>query len=124
MATGLSAIGPGIGNGATAKEAVAGVARHPETYGDTTRAMLIGMTLAQSTVIYGLIVSLLLLFYRFETSATLSSSLRLLGAGLCSGFGGIGPGIGGIRYGREEGEGPLGPAPRQPPPLLQGACHV
>jgi len=94
LATGLSAIGPGIGNGATAKEAIAGVARHPEAYGETTRAMLIGMTLAQSTVIYGLIVSLLLLFYRFETSATLSSSLRLLGAGLCSGFGGIGPGIG------------------------------
>jgi ATP synthase F0 subunit c len=94
LATGLSAIGPGIGNGLTAMEAVAGTARHPETYRDVTRAMLIGMSVAQSTVIYGFLVSLMLLFYRFEASSSLSSSMRFLGAGFCSGFGGIGPGIG------------------------------
>jgi F0F1-type ATP synthase membrane subunit c/vacuolar-type H+-ATPase subunit K len=94
LATGLSAIGPGIGNGVTAMEAVAGIARNPETHADTTRAMLIGMSVAQSTVIYGFLVSLMLLFYKFEASSTLSSSMRLLGAGFCSGFGGIGPGIG------------------------------
>lgn len=94
LATGLSAIGPGIGNGVTAMEAVAGIARNPETHTDTTRAMLIGMSVAQSTVIYGFMVSLMLLFYKFEASSTLSASMRLLGAGVCSGFGGIGPGIG------------------------------
>jgi ATP synthase F0 subunit c len=45
-------------------------------------------------VIYGFLVSLMLLFYKIETSASLSSAMRLLGAGFCSGFGGIGPGIG------------------------------
>lgn len=94
LATGLSAIGPGIGNGVTAMEAVSGVARHPETQSDVTRGMLVGMSVAQSTVIYGFMISLMLLYYKFEASATLSSSMRLLGAGLCSGFGGIGPGIG------------------------------
>jgi ATP synthase F0 subunit c len=94
LATGLSAIGPGIGNGVTSMEAVSGIARHPETQTDTTRAMLIGMSVAQSTVIYGFLVSLMLLFYGFQASDTLSASMRLLGAGFCSGFGGIGPGIG------------------------------
>jgi ATP synthase F0 subunit c len=94
LATGLSAIGPGIGNGVTAMEAVSGVARHPETQPDVTRGMLVGMSVAQSTVIYGFLVSLMLLYYKFEASESLSASMRLLGAGFCSGFGGIGPGIG------------------------------
>lgn len=94
LATGLAAIGPGIGNGVTAMEAVSGIARHPETQTDTTRSMLIGMSVAQSTVIYGFLVSLMLLYYHIEASTTLSASMRLLGAGFCSGFGGIGPGIG------------------------------
>jgi F-type H+-transporting ATPase subunit c len=94
LATGLAAIGPGIGNGLTAMEAVGGVARHHETHTDVTRAMLIGMSVAQSTAIYGFLISLMLLFYKFEASSTLSSSMKLLGAGFCSGFGGIGPGIG------------------------------
>ena len=94
LATGLSAIGPGIGNGITAMEAVSGVSRHPETSTDATRAMLIGMSVAQSTVIYGFLVSLMLLFYPFEASSDLSAAMCFLGAGFCSGFGGIGPGIG------------------------------
>jgi ATP synthase F0 subunit c len=94
LATGLSAIGPGIGNGITAKEAVAGIARHPETHSEATRGMLVGMSVAQSTVIYGFLVSLMLLFYKIETNSSLSAAMRLLGAGFCSGFGGIGPGIG------------------------------
>ena len=94
LATGLSAIGPGVGNGLTAMEAVSGIARQPETHTDVTRTMLIGMSVAQSTVIYGFLVSLMLLFYKFDESSTLASSMQLLGAGFCSGFGGIGPGIG------------------------------
>ena len=43
---------------------------------------------------YGFLVSLMLLFIGFEESVGLSSAMRLLGAGLCAGFGGVGPGIG------------------------------
>jgi F0F1-type ATP synthase membrane subunit c/vacuolar-type H+-ATPase subunit K len=94
LATGLSSIGPGLGNGLTAEGAVTGIARHPETQTETTRSMLIAMSVSQSTVIYGFLISLMLLFFKVESSTALSASMRLLGAGLCSGFGGIGPGLG------------------------------
>ena len=62
LSTGLSAIGPGLGNGLTAGEASAGVARMPDAQGQITTSMLLGLTVAQSTVIYGFLVSLILLF--------------------------------------------------------------
>ncbi len=94
LATGLAAIGPGVGNGFTAMEAVSGVARNPETNTDVNRLMLIGLSVAQSTAIYGFLISLLLLFTKRVETTYLTPCMALLGAGLCSGFGGIGPGIG------------------------------
>ena len=94
LSTGLSAIGPGIGNGFTAHEASAGVARTPEASGSLTTTMLIGQTVAQSTVIYGFLVSLILVFIPREASDTMVAWAAPLGAGLCMGFGGIGPGVG------------------------------
>ena len=94
LATGLAAIGSGVGNGLTAIEAVSGVARNPDNSSETNKVMLIGLSVGQSTAIYGFLVSLLLLFTGLEPSTTLTSSFKLIGAGLSSGFGGIGPGIG------------------------------
>lgn len=94
LSTGLSAIGPGIGNGFTAGEASAGVARVPEAAGPVTTTMLIGQTVAQSTVIYGFLVSLILLFIDQPASESMVAWAAPLAAGLCMGFGGIGPGIG------------------------------
>lgn len=94
LGTGLAAIGSGVGNGFTAEEAVDGITRNPEAGKDTTRLMLIGMSVGQSTTIYGFLVSLLLIFFGFSEDLTLSAAMKLLGAGLSSGFGGIGPGIG------------------------------
>ncbi|KMY69304.1 hypothetical protein AAU61_04785 [Desulfocarbo indianensis] len=94
LSTGLSAIGPGIGNGLTAGEAAEGIARVPETSGPVTTTMLIGQTVAQSTVIYGFLVSLILLFIEREASTTMVAWAIPLSAGLCMGFGGIGPGVG------------------------------
>jgi len=94
LATGLAAIGPGVGNGLTSMNAVTGVARNPDTSTDMNRVMLIGLSVAQSTAIYGFLISLILLFMGFKESTALSSSMALLGAGVSSGFGGIGPGIG------------------------------
>lgn len=94
LATGLSATGPGIGNGLTAMEAVEGISRNPESNSDTNRVMIIGLSVAQSTVIYGFVISLLLLLSPHEASKDLTAALALLGGGLAMGFGGIGPGIG------------------------------
>ncbi len=94
LSTGLSAIGPGIGNGVTAGEAAEGIARVPEASGPITTTMLIGQTVAQSTVIYGFLVSLILLFIDREASTTMVAWAIPLSAGICMGFGGIGPGIG------------------------------
>jgi F-type H+-transporting ATPase subunit c len=94
LSTGLSAIGPGLGNGLTAGEASAGVARMPDAQGQITTSMLLGLTVAQSTVIYGFLVSLILLFVDTADPNSAMAWATLLGAGLCMGFGGIGPGIG------------------------------
>ncbi len=94
LGTGLAAIGSGVGNGFTAEEGVDGIARNPVAAKDTTRLMLIGMSVGQSTTIYGFLVSLLLIFFGITETMELSAAMKLLGAGLSSGFGGIGPGIG------------------------------
>jgi len=94
LATGLSATGPGIGNGLTAMQAVEGISRNPESSSDANRTMIIGLSVAQSTVIYGFVISLLLLFTIDEASTGITRAMALLGAGLAAGFGGIGPGIG------------------------------
>ncbi len=94
LSTGLSAIGPGIGNGLTAGEAASGIARVPEAQGPVTTTMLIGQTVAQSTVIYGFLVSLILLFIDRPASQAMVDWAAPLSAGICMGFGGIGPGVG------------------------------
>ncbi|MBW1714028.1 MAG: ATP synthase F0 subunit C, partial [Deltaproteobacteria bacterium] len=76
------------------KEGNAGIARQPESYGPVTTTMLVAMSISQSTAIYGFLVALLLIFREFELNTSLTASAALLGAGLSSGFGGIGPGLG------------------------------
>jgi F0F1-type ATP synthase membrane subunit c/vacuolar-type H+-ATPase subunit K len=70
------------------------VARVPEAQGPLTTTMLIGQTVAQSTVIYGFLVSLILLFIEKPASDAMVDWVAPLSAGLCMGFGGIGPGLG------------------------------
>ncbi len=94
LATGLAAIGPGLGNGFTAMDAVGGVARNPRIGKDLNKVMLIALSVAQSTAIYGFLVSLMLIFMGIKENMTMAASMALVAAGLCSGFGGIGPGIG------------------------------
>jgi len=94
LSTGMAAIGPGLGNGLTAGEACSSIARTPETQGPVTTTMLIGQTVAQSTTIYGFLVSLVLLFVPVAPSEALDAWVKLLAAGLCMGFGALGPGLG------------------------------
>jgi F0F1-type ATP synthase membrane subunit c/vacuolar-type H+-ATPase subunit K len=56
--------------------------------------MLVGQAVAQTPSIFGLLVSFILMFKTFPESMQLQSAMALLSAGLCTGLGGIGPGVG------------------------------
>ena len=58
----ITAAGAGIGIGIATGKAVEAVARQPEASGKITSLLLIGCALAETTAIYGLVVSLIILF--------------------------------------------------------------
>ena len=62
LAIGLGAIGPGIGIGIVASGALQSISRNPEVSGEITTNMFIGMAFAEALAIFGLVVSLILLF--------------------------------------------------------------
>ncbi len=94
LSTGLAAIGSGYGGGVAAGASCEGIARQPKSVGSVTTTMLVGQAVSQTPSIFGLLVSFILMFKSFPESSTVSSAMALLGAGLCMGFGGIGPGMG------------------------------
>jgi F-type H+-transporting ATPase subunit c len=94
LATGLAAIGPGLGSGLVAQAGCEGTARNPEQAQAATNTMLLGQAIAQTTAIYGLLVSFILIFKSFPASDLLAPTVGLLSAGICVGIGAIGPGIG------------------------------
>ena len=94
LSTGLAAIGSGYGGGKAAGASCAGVARNPRSVGNVTTTMLVGQAVSQTPSIFGLLVSFILIFKTFPETTALAPSMALLAAGLSTGFGGIGPGIG------------------------------
>ena len=62
LAMGLGAIGPGIGEGTVVGKAIEGMARQPEMAGTLRSTMILGVAMCESTGIYSLVISLLLLF--------------------------------------------------------------
>ncbi len=62
LCMGIGAIGPGIGEGFTAKSAVNWVARNSKSTAEITRVMLVGQAVAESTGIYSLVIALVLIF--------------------------------------------------------------
>lgn len=94
LSTGLAAIGSGYGGGLAAGASCDSVARQPRSAGQVTTTMLVGQAVAQTPSIFGLLVSFILMFKAFPEANTLSAPMALLAAGICMGFGGIGPGIG------------------------------
>jgi len=59
---GFGGIGPGVGNGMAAEGAVRWVARRPTHSAELMRTMLVGQAVSQSTAIYAMVVSLVLIF--------------------------------------------------------------
>lgn len=62
IAMGFGAIGPAIGEGNAVGKALEGMARQPEMVGDLRTNMILGCAITESTGIYSLVVSLLLMF--------------------------------------------------------------
>jgi ATP synthase F0 subunit c len=62
ISMGFGAIGPGIGGGLAAASAAEGVSKNPEVSNVLTRIMLIGQAVSQSTSVYALVISFVLLF--------------------------------------------------------------
>ena len=58
----IAGIGPGIGEGYAAGKAVEAVSRQPESKGDVTSTLLLGVALSETTGIYGFVTCLLLIF--------------------------------------------------------------
>ena len=62
LCMGIGALGPGLGEGIVAAFAVQRIAHHMALSGTITRVMLVGMAVTESTAIYALIISLVLLY--------------------------------------------------------------
>jgi F-type H+-transporting ATPase subunit c len=60
----LSGAGAGIGIGIAAGKAAEGISRQPAESGKIMSAMILGAALAEATAIYGLVVSLIILFVK------------------------------------------------------------
>ncbi|WP_342757812.1 ATP synthase F0 subunit C [Kineothrix sedimenti] len=58
----IAGVGPGIGEGYAVGKACEAIGRQPECKGDVTTTMLMGCAVAETTGLYGLIVSMLLIF--------------------------------------------------------------
>ena len=58
----IAGIGPGIGEGNAVAKALEAIGRQPESKGDVTSTMLLGVALAETTGIYGFVTGLLLIF--------------------------------------------------------------
>ncbi|KAK4349414.1 hypothetical protein RND71_032169 [Anisodus tanguticus] len=62
LSVGLASIGPGVGQGTVAGQAVKGIARQLEADGKIRGTLLLSLAFMKALTIYGLVVALALLF--------------------------------------------------------------
>lgn len=58
----IAGVGPGIGQGIAAGHGAAAVGRNPGAKGEIMSTMLLGQAVAETTGLYSLVISLILLF--------------------------------------------------------------
>ena len=58
----IAGIGPGIGEGNAVAKACEAIGRQPESKGSVTTTMLMGCAIAETTGLYSLVISILLIF--------------------------------------------------------------
>jgi F-type H+-transporting ATPase subunit c len=94
LATGLGAIGAGLGSGLVAGASCEGISRQPKSSTIVTNSMLLAQAISQTPAIYGLLIGFVLIFKSHPASDAIAPAMALLSAGICMGFGGIGPSLG------------------------------
>ena len=62
LCMGIGAIGPALGEGNAVSKALEGIARQPEAAGDLRTNMILGCDVTETTGIYSLLISFLILF--------------------------------------------------------------
>ena len=62
LCMGIGAIGPAIGEGNAVAKALEGMARQPEAAGNLRTNMILGCAIIETTGIYSLLISFLILF--------------------------------------------------------------
>jgi F-type H+-transporting ATPase subunit c len=62
ISMGFGAVGPGIGEGFVAGKACEAIGRRPDEQALITKTMIIGQAISETTGIYALVVSLILIF--------------------------------------------------------------
>ena len=62
LCMGIGAIGPALGEGNAVGQALEGMARQPESAGNLRTNMILGCAITETTGIYSLLISFLLLF--------------------------------------------------------------
>lgn len=65
IAVGIAAVGAGLGQGIATGKAVEGIARNPNASGKIMTPLIVGLAMMESLTIYGLVVSVLILFAKW-----------------------------------------------------------
>jgi len=94
LAMGLGAIGPAFGVGLAAGKACEAATRQPSSAGSITKTMLVGQAVSESPAIFSLLIAIILIFNTPPDNIYFHNLAALLAAGLSTGIGAIGPGIG------------------------------
>lgn len=72
----IAVIGGALGQGKAAGSALEGIARQPEAASKIQTAMIIGLALIESLVIYALLISLILLFMGVPSAEKLLEAVK------------------------------------------------
>ena len=62
LSIGIGAIGPALGEGRALAQALAAIAQQPDETNTLTRTLFVGLAMVESTAIYALVVSMILIF--------------------------------------------------------------
>ena len=62
ISIGVGAIGPGIGIGLLAGNAMEAIGRNPEATGPVQQNMILGLAFAEAIAIYALVIAIIILF--------------------------------------------------------------
>jgi len=116
LAVGVAAFGSAFGEGFIALKASEAIARQPKASSEIVRTMLITQAVAETAGIFGLLMSIILIFVA-GSEGGMAFAASLIAAGFCIGVGAIGAGVGSGQAGGAACES-IGRHPRLSPNII------